>query len=91
MQESSVKIENLALPPCDAVKHMTGFRPVRGRLDAFLIFRPSVLTASLRAARLYCFAGDRVRKRNAMEAVYLSIVIVFFGLSFGMIWLLDRV
>jgi len=26
-----------------------------------------------------------------MEWVYLSIVIVFFGLSFGMVWVLDRV
>ena len=63
----------------------------QGRFDGFLIFRLSVLAASLRPIRVYCLASKRVRERIAMELVGLSIVIVFFGLSFGMVRLLDRV
>jgi len=60
------------------------------RLDAFLISRPSVLTASLRITCLYFGSDGRVREGSTVELVYLSVVVVFFALSFGMTGLLDR-
>ena len=69
--------------------------PLNGKfvanLDAFLMPMQAVLTAFLFDLCIYFTVGNElVLEKAVMELICLAIVFLFFGLSFWMVWLLER-
>jgi putative exporter of polyketide antibiotics len=60
------------------------------RLYAFFIRTVSVLTLFLRHGLYTSLEGKRFREVIGMDLICLGVAFLFFGLSFGMVGLLER-